>query len=310
MGRVEEEAQARSQQETERLQKRIDRDARDKKAGDAGREAFGKLVKGQQQAHDTKKGAADKQSTDRRQGEQATQGAKTQSEAEKRAMMARNGLSAGSKQTEQARSFQGALQKVHTDTQQQTSGRVEKRDTGKQKDRVERDDRGTDQVQKADNKRDREADVARVEAHDEKRANAAINTGNTGSDAGSDSRGDEGGGGAAAAAAAMKAKPPAIQQAQAAQAAHEVKQIPPELLEKLVSTVHLAVNQRGLKEFQIELKEGVLSGATLKISAEGGKIALKFIGLDGHKKNLIESSKGELMRKLEAKGLKLSRLEV
>jgi hypothetical protein len=89
-----------------------------------------------------------------------------------------------------------------------------------------------------------------------------------------------------------------------------VKQIPPEMLEKLVSTVYLAVTEKGLKEFQIELKDGVLKGAFLKISAENGKVGLSFSGLDAGTKNLVESSKGDLMRRLEKKGLKLARLDV
>jgi hypothetical protein len=311
MGRVEEENQARAQAEAERLQKRIDRDQRDAKAGAANREAFGNLMKSQAQQHDVKKQGAEKQGAEKQANEKQAQTTNAKSEAERRAMLARSGLTAENpmKHAEQARSFEGQLQKVHTETKQNDTQRVEKRDTGVKNDRVEREDRATETVQKQENKRDTEQELARVEQYEAKRANAAIGSGGKGdANSGGDSRGGDDG--AAAAAAALKKQQPQVQQAEKAQAAHDVKQIPPELLEKLVSTVHLAVNQKGMREFQIELKEGVLSGATLKISAENGKVALKFVGLDAQKKNLIEASKGELMRKLEGKGLKLSRLDV
>jgi hypothetical protein len=310
MTRVEDEAYARAQAEAEKAQKRIDRDTRDKKATEAGRDAFAKLVKGQQAAQETKRGGSEKAGQETKQQEKAgEQSQRVQSEAEKRAAMARASLTQNSRQMEQAKTFQGTLQKVHGESQQQNTQLVERRDTGTKKARVEGEDRKGEVVQKAENKRDREQDVARVEQFEAKRANAAIDTNKKGDSGGggTDKRGDDG---SAAAIARAKQQPAPAPAAEAKAAAHEVKQIPPELLEKLVSTVHLAVNQRGMKEFQIELKEGVLSGATLKISAEDGKVALKFMGLDAHKKNLIESSKGDLMRKLEGKGLRLARLEV
>ena len=116
--------------------------------------------------------------------------------------------------------------------------------------------------------------------------------------------------GAAAAAAAVKKAAQQPQAVQGAKTAQPVKQIPPELLEKLVSTVYLAVTEKGLKEFQIELKDGPLKGGFLKISAENGKVALSFSGIGASEKNLLEASKGDLMRRLEKKGLALSRFEV
>jgi hypothetical protein len=72
----------------------------------------------------------------------------------------------------------------------------------------------------------------------------------------------------------------------------------------------VGVNERGLMEFRVELKEGILQGATLKVDAKDGKIQLRFEGLEGHAKNLVSASEGELARRLEAKGLRLDALVV
>jgi len=90
----------------------------------------------------------------------------------------------------------------------------------------------------------------------------------------------------------------------------KAQQIPEELLEQLVEEVRVGVNEAGHAEFQIDLKDGVLQGMTMKISADGGKVSCTFIGGDAGAKNFIESSEGALARALEGKGLQLSRLEV
>jgi hypothetical protein len=308
MSRVEEEAHQKAAAEAERLTKKADKEAREAKGGEAAREAFGKLVKGQQQAEGQKKVHSEKDGREGKVHEEKAgkEAAKSSSEADRKAMLARGGVMHQSRAMEQARTFQGALQRQQGETRQHGEQLVKRSDTTVKHDRVEREDRGAEVVQKAETQRDREVEQLRVEAHEEKRANAAISGDKKGDSGGGDKRGDDG-----AAAALQKAKQP--QQAGAAagaKAAHEVKQIPPELLEKLVSTVFLAVNQKGMREFQIELKDGVLAGAFLRITADGGKISLKFSGLDAQNKNLVESSKGELMRRLSGKGLQLAKLEV
>lgn len=308
MSRVEEEAYQKAAAEAERLQKKADKDAREAKGTDASRQAFSKLVNGRQQAEGQKnvhneKDGRDEKVRDDKTGKEAQRAG---SEADRKALLARGGVMQHSRAMEQARTFQGALTRAQGETQQHGEQLVQRRDTTVKHDRVEREDRNAELVMKAEDKRDRDGEAMRVEAREEQRANAAIQGDKKGDSGGSDRRGDDG-----SAAAIQKAKQSeSAAPAQSAKAAHEVKQIPPELLEKLVSTVFLAVNQKGMREFQIELKEGVLSGAFLKISAEGGKVTLKFSGLDADKKNLIESSKGELMRRLSGKGLALAKLEV
>ena len=298
--RVEEDA--RKAAEAERLNQKIQKEARDAKSAQTNREAFGKLVKTGQQTSADAKGKAAKAQTDAKQGE--AQGQKVQKEAaaqNRNTRAARGGIQQDSKAMEQARSFSGVLTSQQSTTQQTDKGRVERRDDGKAKDRVERDDRQAD-VKKVETRKENEAELARVEAREHARPNAAIDTSDRGE---SDGRGKDGG---AAAMGAVKAA--ALQSAGGPAAAHVVKQIPPEMIEKLVSAVYLGVNDKGLKEFQIELKDGPLKGASVRISADDGKVALSFSGLDADTKRLVEASKGDLMRRLGAKGLTLSRLDV
>jgi hypothetical protein len=293
-----------SAQEAERAAKEADKRSRDAKLQEQDRQAFGKLLQGQKSSKESAQ-AGDKRQAEARQGEQkSTAQAKGQEQADRTARMARGGTLQHARVMEQAKGFQGALEQTHQRTQGQDQGRVQARDTGKQKDRVEHDDRKEAVTQKAQAKQEREADLARVEAREQARPNAAIDTNDRGGGGGQPQ--DDG---SAAAAAAIKAQKQ-LPDVKATAAPQAVKQIPPELLEKLVSTVYLAVTEKGLKEFQIELKDGPLKGGFLKISAENGKVALKFSGLDAHTKNLIESSKGDLMRRLGKKGLSLAKLEV
>ena len=297
MSRVEGEAP--STREAERTAQEADKRAREARRESADREMFGKLLSGQKEAQQTK------QKADARQAESKGQAAQKQSaELGRTAMAARNGAQQSAKILEQARGFTGGLQQAQAKSGQENAGQVERRDVDNKKDRVEREDRAEVQQAKAEAKRDREADLARTEAHEAARPNAAIGSDNKG---GGQQPQDDGG---AAAAAAIKKAAQQPQLVQGPKAAQQVKQIPPELLEKLVATVHLAVTEKGLKEFQIELKDGPLKGGFLKISADKGKISLSFSGLDPSTKNLVESSKGDLMRRLEKKGLSLARLDV
>jgi hypothetical protein len=304
MSRVEHEPPP-SAQEAERAAKEADKRSRDTRLQEQDRQAFGKLLQGQKEAKDGAR-TSEKKQAESRQGEQkATSQARGNDQAERAARMARGGTLQHARVMEQAKGFQGALEQSQHKTQTDDQGRVQARDTGKRSDRVERDDRKEVVEQKAQAKQDREADLATIERRDAARPFAAISN---------DDRGGGGGGqpqddGSAAAAAAIKAQKQ-LPDVKGAAAAGPVKQIPPELLEKLVSTVYLAVTEKGLKEFQIELKDGPLKGCFLKISADNGRVALKFSGLDAQTKNLIEASKGDLMRRLGKKGLSLARLDI
>lgn len=293
-------------QEAERAAKEADKRSRDAKLQEADRQAFGKLLAGQKESRESSTKQTQQQG-EARQAEQKGQAKqKAASDGARMAQLARGGIAQHSRVMEQAKGFQGALEQTQQKASTDDKARVTTRDNGKKADRIEREDRQGELVQKAEARREADTEKARIEAKEADRPNAAISS-DRNNDGGGDGKPQDDG--SAAAAAAMK-KQPQLAPAQAAQAKHEVKQIPPEMLEKLVSTVYLAVTEKGLKEFQIELKDGVLKGAFLKITAEDGKVGLSFSGLDTHTKNLVESSKGDLMRRLEKKGLRLARLDV
>lgn len=286
--------------EAERAAKEADKRARDAKLAVADRQAFGRLLEqhkgAKEQAHQAGSQQAQKRADD---------GVKKSGEQAKAALAARQGVVQHGRLAEASKTFQGSLERAQATTQASDQGRVERREVGTRKDRVEREDRREVQEARAEAKRDREAELARAEARESERPNAAI-AGDS-ADSGGQSPHDDG---SAAAAAAIQKAATAPSAASGAQAARAVTQIPPELLEKLVSTVYLAVTEKGLKEFQIELKDGPLKGGSLKISADAGKVSLSFAGLGAHEKALLEASKGELMRRLGKKGLSLARLEV
>jgi hypothetical protein len=86
--------------------------------------------------------------------------------------------------------------------------------------------------------------------------------------------------------------------------------IPPEVMEKIVSAIHKASHADGRTELQVELKGTMLEGVRLKVRADRGKVSCTFEGADKELKNLLESSKGALMRSLEKRGLTLTSLKV
>jgi hypothetical protein len=300
-----EEQNAKNAAEAERLNKKIEREGRDAKASDTSRDAFSKLVRTNQQSSSETKKQGEREQTEARQGEaQAQKGAKNASEADRAARLARGGALSQNRVLEQARSFQGVLTNQQAQTQEADKGRVERREAGTAKDRVEAEDKTKD-VDKQEATRDAEVEQAKVEARNDAKANGAINPDGSNGGQQRDKRsgqGDEGG-----------QKQPLQTQApvaKGAQGPREVRQIPPEILEKLCSAVWLGVNEKGLREFQIELKDGPLKGAHVKITAEDGKVALTFTNVGGDEKRLLEASKGDLMRRLEKKGLSLARLDV
>ncbi len=86
--------------------------------------------------------------------------------------------------------------------------------------------------------------------------------------------------------------------------------IPDEVLHQLVDRIFVGVDQKGLGQFIIELKDGVLGGGQINVSAQGGKIKLKFSGLDESSKRLVRNSKQELAARLRGKNLSLDSFEV
>lgn len=300
MSRVEEQ-QKKAQAEAERMQKTADRAARDAKRTDDSKNRFGELVK-QGQAKDQHTTQTQQRSV----GEQVmAQHARTEQDAARMARLARGGTLQHGRILEQVKSFQGTLETQKAKTEETDKGRVETRHEGMAEARGQSEERVGDLEQKKDLRADKEREQLKAEARDQTRANAAIDgqaRGKGGSQSGGEGMADPN---AAQVAGIGKAGA-----AEEAQQAHEVKQIPEAILEALANEVYVGVNAKGLAEFRVELKEGILQGATMRITADGGKIQLAFDGLEGNAKRLVQASEGEIARRLEKKGLRLDALTV
>jgi hypothetical protein len=83
-----------------------------------------------------------------------------------------------------------------------------------------------------------------------------------------------------------------------------------ELSQKIVERVRVGTNAAGKAEFQIDLRSEVLSGLTVKVSANNGKIRAVFSGNDRDVLKLI-AAQGEALRgALAARGLSLEDFKV
>jgi hypothetical protein len=105
-------------------------------------------------------------------------------------------------------------------------------------------------------------------------------------------------------------KADAIEAPQAAQQQQQPRGIPREVVESIVNAIQAATHADGRTEMQVELKGSMLEGVRLKVRSQGGKVSCTFEGCDRELKNLLESSKGALMRSLEKRGLTLTSMKV
>lgn len=305
MSRVED-SQRQAQIEAERAQKQADRQAREAKKGQEAKQ-FGKLVRQgalKEQAAQAQKAKA---AEARELGQKVlAQAQKQEGEAARTALLARGGVVQHQRILEQVKSFQGTLQSQRAEAEQAHAARVERREEGLSEAKAHTEERVTDLEHKREARAEREKEAQKAEAKEKARVNAAID-----GDAGKKGGSDTGEKGAAADAMPAQAVGAKAQGAAEAQAPREVKQIPEAILNALAEQVYVGVNEKGQAEFRVELKEGVLSGATLKVTADGkGKIRLAFEGLDANARRLVQASEGELARKLGAKGLSLEELKV
>jgi len=82
------------------------------------------------------------------------------------------------------------------------------------------------------------------------------------------------------------------------------------VMQGLVDKVSVMATQ-GMQEVQIQLKDDALGGGTLRVTiGKDKKLQIAFTLKDQSAKNLIESSKGTLMRMFERKGMALESLTV
>lgn len=135
--------------------------------------------------------------------------------------------------------------------------------------------------------------VARIDADEDPRQRHKDSRSGGG---GGDDRGQDRGAGVAA--------------AQHSSGAQGAQKIPQEILEHIAKAIAVAVAADGRTELSISLKGTLLEGVTLNVSAKKGKVTCSFEGCDKQLGNLIESSKGDLMRQLGKRGLELDILRV
>lgn len=297
MSRVEDQQKA-AQADAERVQKEADRAARDAKRDGESRARFGDMMKQGQTRAQQASSQAQKQMSQ----QAAQQHGQASQDSARMARMARGGTLQHGRILEQVKSFQSTLQTQRAETEQGQKGQVERREEGIGRARVQTDERSHDIEQTREQRAELDKEQQRAEAQAEGKANAAIN--GQARRQGSSSGGGEGrGDGQPSAIGKTGASGPAE-----TEGAREVKGIPEAILEALANEVYVGVTAEGLAEFRVELKEGVLEGATLRVIADGKSIKLAFDGLKGNAKRLVQACEGDIAKRLSAKGLHLDEL--
>lgn len=283
MTRVEENREAQRMAEQKRLQEL------DAKKSRESSDQFQKMVAGKQQ---TNAQAVKRVTTTQRDGQQR-QNMGQRSDAQN-ALLARQGIQAQRYQGELHQKGAETLQTNKNETKQRTDDMKEKRVVEERADRAER---------KLEQSRDPLGAISRDE-----RGKGQGDGGEMGHGGGDNSGGQMGSsqGGAMQAEAMGQAAP-----AQGAQGTNAPR-LSPEVIQALVQRCLVFKDLKGRQEMEITLRENVLGGATVKITAENGDISLRFSTQDTNVRRLLKSgeSQGELARAFESKGMRLKQLDV
>jgi hypothetical protein len=99
--------------------------------------------------------------------------------------------------------------------------------------------------------------------------------------------------------------PVPVARAKEATGSDRLRKVANELAQKIVEKVRVGTNALGRMEFQVDLRNDVLSGLTVKVSAHNGKIKAVFQGRDTDVLKLIEEHGEALKTALTARGLTL-----
>ena len=83
-----------------------------------------------------------------------------------------------------------------------------------------------------------------------------------------------------------------------------------EIAQKIVERVRVGTNAAGNAEFQIDLRNDVLKGLSIKLSARNGKIHATFSGSDREVLKMLEGQRETLKTALAGRGLTLEELRV
>ncbi len=89
-----------------------------------------------------------------------------------------------------------------------------------------------------------------------------------------------------------------------------LRKLAAEMAQKIVERVRIGTNQAGKVEFQIDLRSDVLSGLSVKVSSNNGKIKATFTGSNKEVLKLIEEQGEALKSALAARGLTLEDFKV
>jgi hypothetical protein len=293
--------------EARRVQERMDKTDIDKKTDQNRAAKFSSLVKNQDKKNldstkQTTKHAGEQNEQTLRQADQGKQMV-----ASRNARMARGGMMQHSRIMDQAKSFHQALEGSRTETKSDKDVKVKDRSEGMTEAREAFSERASEIDDRLESQKEVAKEEESAEIKDKERINAAIEGAAEKGDGGSQKNRDD---------SHQESASQAVEQGAAVDAPKQagytsgVQQIPEAILEKLASNVWMGVNEKGMSTFRIELKDGVLQGASVQVSADGGKISLTIEGLDGGARNLVMASRGSLMRKLESKGLQLEEISV
>ena len=83
-----------------------------------------------------------------------------------------------------------------------------------------------------------------------------------------------------------------------------------EIAQKIVERVRVGTNAAGNAEFQIDLRNDVLKGLSIKLSTKNGKIHATFSGSDKEVLKLLEGQRETLKNALAGRGLTLEELRI
>lgn len=131
---------------------------------------------------------------------------------------------------------------------------------------------------------------------------------------GQQNKGDQKGGEGAQASAfrfnpALMAPPPVAQKRDLS-GQERLRRIAAEIAQKIVERVRVGTNTAGKMEFQIDLRNDVLSGLQVKVSSSNGKIRAVFSGKDRDVLKLLEQQRDSLKSALQGRGLTLEDLVI
>ena len=87
-------------------------------------------------------------------------------------------------------------------------------------------------------------------------------------------------------------------------------QVPPALIQQIVSAVFKAVSADGRTQMQIHLRGGPLDGVKLEVKSENGQVECTFHGCNREMEGLLKEGRPALVQGLAKRGLKLKSLNV